>query len=388
MQAGSGVVLLLVFLAVAALVPPSADAADTTPPTIVTRWWSPKYPIAPENATIFAEVTDSESGVRLVEAIWCYEPPFLCQYPVLVDNGTQGDQVAGDGIYTAPVETHTLVEGASYRIHAVDNDLNSITTDKIWALFPTRIAVTLTTPALAGEPGQDVAVSGTAFYGSDADPEYNATNETAPAEGAVITVAAGSSTAQATVDASGAFTATLTAPMQEATFALTATASDRSLTGSAEGTLAVSLVPRPDLLVENVQLPASPVAGQPTTIRFDVKNIGSADAVSVRILTETRRGEAWTPILDQRVTVARGGGRVTLEAAWTPVEGTTAVRVTIDPDGEVQELDETNSVRNLPVLVAPGGLPLLWIGVGAGIAAAAVAVGIGLAVRRKRSRST
>ena len=377
MRTGSLGVLLLLILAAATAVTLPPVRGDTSPPTIHDRWWEPRYPIAPEQVHVYADVSDPD-GVKMVDAIWCYVPAFLCFYPELVDNGTGGDAISGDGIYTAIVDTNDQVIGASYLLHVVDMLDNSYSTPKIYALFVDSVNVTLDESFFAAEPGQDVTVNGTAFYES---------NASAPAEGVTVTVSVEGNTAQATVDAAGRFSASLTAPVSDGTYAITATATDRTLTGTADATLAASTVPRADLTVTNVQLPSEMVVGQPTTVTFDVRNLGTADAVDVRVVVQVQEGSTWRTVYDQRVAVAKGGGTVTLAAQWTVREGSQSIRIQVDPDGEVDELNEVNGVQALPVTVRPPDFPILWVGAGVGIGAAVAVSGGLILLRRRRVRT-
>ena len=376
MRTRTGLLVLLV-LGTALWVPALHARGDLNPPEVLGRWWEPRYPIAPEIVTLFARVQDPD-GVKSVGVVWCYIPPTLCQYPPLYDDGTNGDAVAGDEIWTNDtVLTHPLAEGASYKLTAVDDLDNVVQLGAIYALFVDALSLTLTPAVLSSVPGEPVTVNGTAFYES---------NGTAPAETVVVTVSIRGSSAQATVDASGNFSVNMTAPATEDTYTVTATATDRTLTGSAEGVLAVSTVPRPDLRVRNVR-PSHPIpmAGEPLSVTFEVGNLGSEDALGVQVLVDVSRTGSWTTIYDKRINLAKGGGGPTLAAEFTPEEGVYTIRVRVDPGGEFDELNETNNEVTAIVSARAPDLPVLWIAAGGGIAAMAAAGGV-LAVRRRRFR--
>jgi hypothetical protein len=372
-------VLFLSATLLAALLPTLDAGADANPPVFVDTWWEPHRPIHPSNVTLYANVTDPD-GVAWVQSTFCYytaEAAWICVYSDLADPD-------GDGVWTVvpegPYGTSTQAEpiiGAKLGFTAGDTALNYANTTKVWILFVDSVNVTLVPPVLGAEPGQAVAVNGTAFYES---------NLTAPAEGVSVTVSVPGSSVQATVDATGTFSANLTAPATEGVYAINATATDRTLTGWQNGTLAVSTVPRPDLRVENVRPSStSPTAGQPFTLTFDVTNVGTEDAVGTRVVVETSRGTAWAPVYDEQVDLAKGGGTLTLAAEWAPAEGATSVRIRVDADEAFAELDEGNNNYTTTITARAQDLPVLWIAAGGGIASVAVVGGV-LALRRRRSR--
>lgn len=380
----SGAFLAVAVLAIGLLAPAFSVRADASPPEVHARWWEPRYAIAPEPVKIFAHVTDAD-GVREVTAIWCYVPPYLCLYPKLYDDGTNGDEVAGDGVWTNLTESHTGVEGASYKLQAADQFGNSIVLDPMYALFVDSLNLTLDSEVVVAEGGRTVAVNGTAFFEA---------NQTAPAEGVVVDVSAGGSQAQAPVNAAGGFSAQLTAPAADGTYTITALATYRTLTGRAEGTLAVSSVPRPDLSIANL-LPSrgDPVAGEPLSVSFRVRNVGTAQAFDARVIAEVVTPGQAVRILDERTNVPPIGGNVLFIAAWTPGAGPQTLRITVDPDGEIDELNEGNNAAELPVDARtpgePEGPPIALIGAGAATAGAAAVSVVGLFyVRRRRARAS
>jgi len=376
MRRGIGV-LLLTAIVVLAVLPALRASADTQPPVFVDAGWTPRRPIHPENITLHANVADAD-GVAWVQSTFCYytaEGAWICLYNDLADPD-------GDGTWTVvpngPGGFSTMAEpiiGAQLGFAAGDTASNIANTTKVWILFVDSIAITLESEVTPSEPGQPVAVNGTAFYEA---------NSTAPAEGVSVTVSVPGSSAEATVDATGSFSANLTAPAVDGTYALTATATDRTLTGTDESVLAVSTVPRPDLRVGAVT-PANPLprAGEPTFVTFQVANVGTADAVGAQVFVEVSRSGTWITIYDERVNLAKGGTVRTLSAEFTPEEGVHMIRVRVDPGGEFDELNETNNEGTATISARAPDLPVLWIAAGGGIAAIAVAGGV-LAVRRRR----
>ncbi len=357
---------------------PSVSAAD--PPEVLDRWWEPRYPIAPERVAIYARVTDPD-GVQTVGAVWCYVPPFLCQYPSLYDDGTNGDAVAGDGLWTnGSIETDARVIGASFKLDAFDTGGNSVHLDAIYALFVDSLNISFEAPVVTAEPGQPFTVNGTAFYED---------NASAPAEGISVTVSIPGQQQTVTVSANGSFEATLAAPSQDGTYTITAEAVDRTLTDSEQAVLAVTSIPTPDLSIGDLRTSTpKPVAG-PVAVQFKARNIGTDLATDVRVLVELMgpSGPARV-LLDVRVTIPGLGGAIPLVAQTSLAPGTHTVRVSLDPDDDVAELNEVNNVEELTIVIPAtpdAGPPLLWIGVGGGGLVAAAA-GMALVLRRKGRR--
>jgi hypothetical protein len=368
----------LLLLPALLLVCAPAARADTSPPEVLDRWWEPRYPIAPENVALYARVSDPD-GVQTVGAVWCYVPPYLCQYPSLYDDGTNGDVVAGDGLWTnGSVDTDGRVIGASFKLDAFDTLGNNIHLDAIYALFVDSLNLTLESPFVTAEPGQLFTIGGTALY------EENAS---APAEGVSVSVSVSGSSQVATVAADGIFTATLTAPTQQGVYTITATAADRGLADSKQSTLAATSTPTPDLAVANLRTSVpEPVEG-PVYLRFDARNVGTEAATNVHVLVElVSTAVPVQTLLDDRVAVAGYGGSVPVIAETSLEAGTYTVRVSLDSEDAVGELDETNNVEEFTFTVRDLPEPtssLLVAGVGGGVAGVAAAAGV-LVWRRRR----
>lgn len=375
-----GASLVIAALVLASLVPTRPAAGDGVPPAITEIRWDPRYPIHPSNVTISARVMDPD-GIAWVQTAFCYLPPWLCLYEQLTDPD-------GDGIYTGiPVgpngqstEPESRVRGATLNVSARDNAGNSIVTQKIPILFADSINMTLEEIVFFAAPGQAFEARGSVFYEA---------NQSAPAEGTTVIVTVTGDEQSVTVDANGAFEANLTAPNADGTYTITATVTDRTLTDSEEATLAVSTIPTPDLTVSNLRMsPLEPVAG-PVTIRFDARNVGTDAAQGVHVLVELIEADQAVRVLfDDRMTIQSGGGSIPLVVQANLAAGTYSVRVTLDAEDEISELNEDNNVRVLEftVHVKPEqGPSLTWIGVG-GAAAAASLVGVVAALRRRNSR--
>lgn len=365
--------LALVLLLTAAAVP-AVVRADTIPPAIDAVWWEPRYPIHPDNVTVYARVSDLD-GISLVEATFCYQPPFLCLYESMSDPDA-------DGVFTVVprgpggTSTQDWVIGATLSISAVDTANNGGVTPKQGILFADSLNLTFDRSVIDAEPGQSFSVSGTAFYED---------NTTAPAEGITVNVGIAGNWSIDVVDAAGAFSVSLVAPASEGTWTITAMASDRTLMDTEESTLAVSVAPRPDLTISDVRVsPTVPVAGE-VTLSFHARNVGTADAINVRVLVEVL-GMPSRTILNGTYAISARGGDVPLVTSWNAPVGRVTVRITIDPEGAIDELNEANNAIDYPISVhAPpvAEIPaFVWIGGGVATLTVAILLGTSALARR------
>ena len=378
MDAGRRAALALILL-IAVLAVPQAARADTNPPTIEAVWSEPRYPIHPQNVTVYARVSDPD-GLSLVESTFCYVPPFLCLYDTMSD--TDGDGVftitpsGPGGTSTQPHDAPFWAEGASIGISAVDTFGNAALSPKRYLLFADSLNLTFERSVIDVEPGQSFTVNGTAFYED---------NATAPAEGIPVDVGIPGSTDVDVIDPNGSFSVTLVAPSTEGTWTITASATDRSLTDTEESTLAVSTVPRPDLTIADIRVsPTIPVEGR-VTVSFHARNVGTLAVADARVLVEVVGSPSRT-ILDDTFAIPARGGDIPLIAMWTAPVGPVTVRITIDPDDAIDELNEANNEIEYPLSVQappPEEIPLIvWIGGGVAALVAAAILGI-WALRRR-----
>ncbi len=372
---GVALVLAVLFAGMAPTIAPAR--ADSLPPTVARYWTEPRYPIQPQNTTLFAEISDPD-GVAVVYATWCTVPSRLCQYPILTDPD-------GDGIwsgYGAEVggDAYIWIDGgAGYKVYAEDTVGNGITTAPLWVLFAHSLNVNLDPPVVGGAPSTMVPLHGTAHFDG---------NGTAPAENVSVSVAFNEAVYRGTVDATGNFTVDLPAPPLEGSYPVDVTATDRNLTGTAHGSMAVSTVPKPDLTVENVVVsPADLVAGHEVYLSFDIVNLGTEDASGVRVVVTLTLGGTTNVLLNESWVVPAGGARIHRVAPWSPEAGTQTVRIRLDPANAIAELDETNNGDEIVLTVSPapdtGVSPLVWMGVGGGVAAAVAAAAVVFLRRRK-----
>ena len=342
MWARRGAALLFTALALGALVPSIRVAADMSPPTIADMNWSPYRPIHFSNVTIYANISDPD-GIGPVYVLWC-SLGGLCDPPhVMTDMG-------GGAYQTTDVTTKPKAIGAILEVFASDTLGNQGNTSQSFVLFVDSLNVTLTPAVVAAPPGAVVSVNGTAYYGPREKPK-DGENLSAPAEGVTVDVTVSGTTTSATVDATGHFTANVTAPTADGTYPIVATGRDRNLTGTADGTMAVSTVPTPDLTIANARVtPANPVAGTTVTLEFDVANVGTADASGVGVVVALVRGTDQTEIINDTVTVPQAG-TVRRTVAWSSVAGEASFRITVDPANATAELNEGNNVREVSLSI-------------------------------------
>src|SRR3989304_2260604 len=203
MGARRGATLLFAVFVVGLLVPSIRVAADMSPPTIADMNWSPYRPIHFSNVPIYANISDPD-GIGPVYVLWC-SLGGLCDPPhVMTDMG-------GGAYQTTDVTTKPKAIGAILEVYASDTLGNQGNTSQSFVLFVDSLNVTLP-PAVA--PGH--------------------------------------------------FPAHAPAPGADGTYPIVATGRDRNLTGTADGTMAVSTVPTPDLTIANARVtPANPVGGAP-----------------------------------------------------------------------------------------------------------------------------
>ena len=362
--------VLLALVVLAALLPAPPAAGDGLPPTITDPRWTPRFPITPSNITLYATIIDPD-GLSEVYATWCTLDGF-CIFPTMYDEG--------GGAYRANASTPPNTIGAAYQVFATDTFGNRNNSPKIYVLFVDSVYLALD-PLTVASPGGVGLVNGTAFYGPRFEP-FDGANESVPAEGLVVEVTVDGATETGTIDGYGNFSIPVSAPVAEGTYPIQATVTDRTLSDTAQSTLAVSAVPRPDLVVANARLsPPYPVEGDTITLEFDVRNQGTADAADVRVVV--RVAGLPDPVFDESLDVSQGES-VHRSATWRSTAGTMQVNIQVDPDDTVAELDEGNNLHglSLPVSSPP---PYMWIAVGG--VAVATALGAAWALRRRRQRT-
>ncbi|HMJ65691.1 MAG TPA: CotH kinase family protein, partial [Candidatus Binatia bacterium] len=108
----------------------NSRAASNAPPAIYDVVHSPLVPAANESVLVTARVHDPD-GVASLELRYRLDPNATLNTVIMLDNGTGGDAVAGDGLYTAtipPQPANTLV---AFHVRATDGFASAAT-----ATFP------------------------------------------------------------------------------------------------------------------------------------------------------------------------------------------------------------------------------------------------------------
>lgn len=319
------------------LIAPLASGDDVVPPEIAWFTWTPRYPIHPQDVLLSARISDS-SGILYATATWCFLNSTICNFYDMTD----GD---ADGIWTATASTRVPLpedpeekEGVAIQVFAGDTEGNEQVIGKFYAAFVEALDITFSNAVFEAEPGTDVQVSGTVVYDQ---------NTSAPAEATILSVEVGTETHQSVVDAAGAFSVTLSAPTDVGTYAIAASVSDRSITGIGEATLVVSTTPLPELVVSSLtSLTSDAIEGRPVSAALRVSNIGTVAAADAHVTADIVAGDgAEERILDQVVDLDPLGGALDFDVSWTARRGSQTLRVAIDPENAIDEVDELNNVK-------------------------------------------
>jgi hypothetical protein len=109
-----------------------------------------------------------------------------------------------------------------------------------------------------------------------------------------------------------------------------------------EETFQVGPRPKPDLIISGIAWkPEAPASGATVTVAVTIKNNGTGSAGSFKTayyVNQTKLGEWSTTSLSP-------GQGVNTTFTWTYVEGTHIIKAVADSNGEIQEEDETNNMR-------------------------------------------
>ncbi len=111
-------------------------------------------------------------------------------------------------------------------------------------------------------------------------------------------------------------------------------------------------------------VPDHPAYGDDVRIRAPVRNRGAGDSPATQVVLERETAGRWERLLSLPLAVP-AGATSEHEFLWRPDRpGTHALRVVVDPDDVVAELDETNNIAGLTVEVANGDEPNLVVELG------------------------
>jgi hypothetical protein len=117
----------------------------------------------------------------------------------------------------------------------------------------------------------------------------------------------------------------------------------------------VGIVSQPDLTVDSRDITFQPAGTKQFRVLAAVHNVGTAGATSVVVRFTDDDG---TFIGDDVITSIPAGGMATAEALWNLATSASPhiVVVTVDPEGAIQEVDETNNTASKKFAVR-GGRP-------------------------------
>lgn len=359
-----------------------------TNPVVTNVTWTPWVPARGENLTIEADVSGADN-VTLVSAAYCVLPPFTCiLYDMSLASGTNRS-----GHWTTGARIRIVnppYSGAYFNVTAIDELGLSTTTEKDYVQYGDAVDVRASLSQGSVPPGDPVTVSGTAVYLWSNETGLHA-NESAPARfsSVQVRIVETSATWSSTSDASGAFSIGITAPAQTGGFTVRVSVTNRTLTGSQDRNLVAATEPTPDLRVVPDSLVASPSpaeAGSTVTVSFSVENRGDFPATGVLLrLTVKDASSAELYRRDFAGIDLGAGGREDFTATWTAVGGQMTVSVTVDPEGQIAELSETNNAAAVPLTVESG--PSIMLIAGVTILLVGVAVAAALVYRWRKGRS-
>lgn len=206
-----------------------------------------------------------------------------------------------------------------------------------------------------------------------------------PVSGAQVTVTVKPSgtPAAVTTDASGIFSANLTAPKTSGRYEVEASASYQTIKGDDMKTLSVIL---PDLVISALTFSKDkPVEGDNVKVTATVKNNGT-DSVESFMVAFYYGG---TKFATEKAGPLPPGNQTEVIVDWKAVKGTHEMKAVADPDNKVAEANEEDNALTVPLTVKekPGGVDSanLILIVAVVVVAAAVVAGIWmLRIRKKK----
>ncbi|UCG68124.1 MAG: hypothetical protein JSV09_09865 [Thermoplasmata archaeon] len=226
--------VLLPFFAVAFI--PNGVLAESEP-EVSNVHHIPKYPLAGDDVTIYATVTDPD-GVKDVDLHYCDE--YYCYMPILM-TPLGGDVYSATILWNIDWGNGTVI---GYNIEATDNGMNSTYTEYVYYFFVSEIDLS-TEIAESVYAGDLVTLNGTAYYNG---------NESAPVENSNVTIRIVGTTIEyhTITDENGNFSFEFTFE-DPGDFQINTTVSNRTLEGQDEVSITVNPV-YIERLTETLQL--------------------------------------------------------------------------------------------------------------------------------------
>lgn len=106
---------------------PNSRAVPNAAPAITAVEHRPVLPAAKQPVQVTARIADVD-GIGRVDLVYRLDPSAVTQTLPMVDDGTQGDVLSGDGIYTATLPGQAANALVAYRVRATDAHVSSAAT--------------------------------------------------------------------------------------------------------------------------------------------------------------------------------------------------------------------------------------------------------------------
>lgn len=137
----------------------------------------------------------------------------------------------------------------------------------------------------------------------------------------------------------------------------------------------------PDLELENVEVSGSLEAGEPVRLSFFVKNSGEQLPTPFNTTIEVVQGNERTLVGRSSFVSMDANTAKSVKRSFTAPEGDWSLEITVDKEGMVWEIDETNNAWNQSFEVQASGFGAMTVALGGGGVLALV--GVGVLLRRR-----
>lgn len=215
-QLKSMTVFILITAAVIPMATTIVKAQDDTPPEINDVTLTYKYPQDMEDHAFSARVTDTQSGILVVELAYCPlgQP---CQYTDMLDPDS-------DDVYEATIGPYPVGFIYDYFISARDNSpaMNLNKTDPTWVKVAKDITFELELSVSTITKGKNVWANATALYDDNATTPVETSSVSLKIEGTTIDITN-------TTDSKGQFNISFSAPDSPGDFEVNVSVTNRTL---------------------------------------------------------------------------------------------------------------------------------------------------------------